>query len=473
MNYSIAKVVALFTLLLCSVACSEDYLNVNDNPNFATRPPLDGLLANASTQTGLNQFRVADGHVTNFVQYIASPNISSDTDIYLDVASGGAWSSLYGTMTDLYDLIRFGREQEAEGHVGIAQVLMAINLGLVVDNWGDAPYSDAFTGTTIRPTYDSAEELYATIFTLLDEGEANLLAFDGTPGIRVGADFIYGTTNGDEVEPWLRAIASLRARYLNHLSETDAYDPVAVLAAVDTGFTSNTDNASLTIFEVRNPWAGVAIANAALFLGGWLSDQFVDALNGDTYGTFDPRLPLITDTTSFGDYRGTVNGAGRTGTGTDATETYLSASLGPADVNAPVIIMSYAELKFIEAEAAFRTSDQDRADAAFRSGIRASMDEYGVSAADRDAFITAAYGAEDDDVDLDDIFREKYTALFLNPETWVDARRYDYQYQDFDLAENAALSTFPVRLQYPNSELDRNRINAPTVTLLDPIFWDE
>ena len=468
LNYFPLALLASFLL----TSCGSNYLDINENPNAATTPPIDGLLANASTETALNQFRVANGHTVNFTQYIASPNISNTTDIFLDVSNGGAWSSLYDTMTDLYDLIRFGEAQEAEGHVGIAKVLMAINLGLVADNWGAAPYSDAFTGLTITPQYDSAEELYATIFGLLDEAEATLSNYDGTPGIRAGADFLYGATDGDSVAPWLRAISSLRARYLNHLSETDRYNPSEVLTAVDAGFTSSDDNLSLDVFEVRNPWAQVALNNENLFLGGWLSSYFVSALNGDIYGTFDPRLPLLTDTTATGDYRGTPNGAGRQSDGAgDASESYLERGRGPAADDAPLDIITFAELKFIEAEAALAAGNDDRASSAFRTGIRAHMSTVGVDSASAEAYILEEYG--DDGVSIDEIFREKYVALFLSPETWVDARRYDYQYEGIELPQGAVLDQFPTSLIYPNTEIDRNRENVPLDReMLDRIFWD-
>lgn len=473
MKRNIIRLALCAGVLFTAFSCGADYLDINDNPNVATRPPLDGLLADASYNTGLNQQAVSGSHAATFVQYLASPNEASTTDIYLEVSGSGAWSSLYNTMTNLYDLIRFGEEQEAPGHIAIGKVLMAINLGLVVDNWGDAPYSDAFSGESLRPTYNSAEDLYSTIFQLLDEAEASFAAYDGTPTIKSGSDFIFGTTDDSDIEPWLKTISSLRARYLNHLSETGQYDANAVLAAVDEGFTGFDDDAALSVFQVRNPWAQVAVNNDALLLGGWLSEQFIDALNGTTFGVFDPRLPLLTDTTIFGDYRGTPNGVGRVGDGTQPDETYLQSDKGPAKTDAPLDIITFAELKFIEAEAALAAGSQGRANMAFRAGVRASMIELGVDSSAMESYLMANYGEEGDDIDRDDIFREKYVALFLQPETWVDARRYDYAYEDMTIAANAALSDFPKRLQYPNTELDRNGVNTPIVTLLDPIFWDQ
>ena len=466
MTRSLYSCAVVLVVLLLS-GCGADYLDVNENPNAALRPPLDGLLASSSSGTALNQFSVSNGHTANFVQYLASPNQANTDDIYLEVTSGGAWSNLYDTMTDLYDLIRFGAEDGLTRHVAIAKVLMAINLGLVVDNWGDAPYSDAFTGQTLRPTYDSAEDLYATIFRLLDEAIAELPAAEDAPPIRSGSDFVY---NGD-LELWQRAAYSLRARYLNHLSETNSYDPAAVLAAVDAGFVSVDQDADITTFTVRNPWAQVADNNANLALGGWLSEQFVDALNGTTFGMEDPRLPLLTNRNVDSLFVGTVNGAGRRGDGTEVLESYLVLDGAFSMETSPLYIITYAELKFIEAEAALASSDQERANTAFTAGVTASMTEIGVDSSATAGYLEQTYGTEN--VTRDDIFREKYVALFLSPETWVDARRYNYQYKDFTLAESAALPTFPLRVLYPNSETDRNAGNVPDVTMTDPLFWDQ
>ncbi|PPK88196.1 SusD-like starch-binding protein associating with outer membrane [Neolewinella xylanilytica] len=465
MNSLLSTFLTVFALLLFS-GCGADYLDINENPNVATRPPLDGLLANASLGTANNHQSISNGHSSYFVQYLASPNQGSSTDIYDEVTNGGAWNGIYGDMTDLYDLIRFGEEDGLLRHVAIAKILMAVNLGLIVDNWGSAPYSNAFTGEELRPTYDTAEELYASIFTLLEEAIALMPAAADTPEIGAGSDFVY---NGN-LDLWTKAAYSLRARYLNHLSETGAYDPTAVLSAAENGFDSYEEDAAVTRFAIRNPWAQVAISNAGLVLGGWLSEQFIDAVNGTTYATVDPRLPLLTNENEDGEYVGTPNGEGRAGTGTATSESYLVTEGYFSSENAPLDIITYAELKFIEAEAALAASDQNRANTAFREGVTASMLEIGVDSSAAVAYLNEAY--DTDAVTLDDLFREKYVALFLSPETWVDARRYDYAYEDFELPTGAALNSFPLRVIYPDTETNRNAENVPDVTMLTPLFWD-
>ena len=77
---------------------------------------------------------------------------------------------------------------------------------------------------------------------------------------------------------------------------------------------------------------------------------------------------------------------------------------------------------------------------------------------------------------IDLIFKEKYTAMYLHPEAWVDARRYDYQYQGMEVPVNLnpdLNGQFIRRLVYPNSETQRNSANVPEVTLSDRIFWDQ
>jgi hypothetical protein len=194
----------------------------------------------------------------------------------------------------------------------------------------------------------------------------------------------------------------------------------------------------------------------------------VDALNGTTFGVFDPRLPKIATLTKFGDYRGTPNGAGRIGTGTDNEESYLSLDGFYSKNGAPLLIVTYSEMKFIEAEAAFRSHDLHRAYTAYLEGIKSHMDKLGVAEADRDTYVNnPVVSVGEANITLDLIFKEKYVAMFLNPEAWVDARRFDYQYKDFDLPEGAALSTFIRRLAYPTVEISRNGANVPGISGLD------
>jgi len=96
-------------------------------------------------------------------------------------------------MTDLHDLQELATKQNSSAHLGMAKIMMAQNLSLTTNLWGDVPYSEAFKGNNLTPKFDSARQLHNQCITLLDEGIAELRK---TPTVAVvpAADFMHGNT---------------------------------------------------------------------------------------------------------------------------------------------------------------------------------------------------------------------------------------------------------------------------------------
>lgn len=465
----IIRYIFIFSVLAGLGSCKK-YLDVNRNPNAATRPPINGLLIRTTQNTALNVFRVAD--ITSYyVQYLANTSLAGATDTYEAIDASLTWTALYDNMTDIYDLQKFGEEQGAFKYQGVAKIMMAMNLQLVHNLWGAAPYSDAFNGETLTPTYDDAQTIFQTCLTLLDEGIALINKTEPTIDLSSDADLIHHGV----ADAWVRTSHALKARLLNQLSKTQQYNPTVIFTELAAAYTSIANDAFINTFDIRNPWNQEAVDNAALLLDGWLSKNYVDAMTGTTYGIFDPRLPLTASLTQFGDYRGTRNGGDRVGNGTSKEESYIDLNGYYSSESSPLYIITYEEMKFIEAEAAFRSSDLPRAYAAYLEGIRANMNKMGVAAAARDAYIndpSVSVGAAN--ITLALIFKEKYKALFLMPVTWDDARRFNYGYKDFQLPLNVVTSTFIRRLVYPTVETSRNAANTPSVTdVTQRLWWDQ
>jgi hypothetical protein len=348
---------------------------------------------------------------------------------------------------------------------------MSINLKIVHDLWGSAPYTKAFTSESLTPSFDDAQTLHQRCITLLDEGIALLKQHNAVLEVSDDLDFIHG----GNTDAWIKTAYALKARLLNQLSKRPEYNADNVLAALANAYTSSANDATITAFDVRNPWAQQAYDNSRLLLAGWLSEYFINSMNGVTYGIFDPRLPLITDMTKYNDYRGTRNGKGRIGSGVNGEETYLILGKYYSSTNSPLFIISYDETKFIEAEAALRKNDKPRAYNAYLDGIRANMNKMGVSAANRDTYVndpSVSVGSANITIDL--IMKEKYKADFLSPETWNDARRYNYQYKNIQLPLNVVTTTFIRRLIYPGVEESRNGANTPDVNdVTQKLWWDQ
>jgi hypothetical protein len=470
------KIIYILLIFITGIfAGCKDYFDLTENPNQVSNPPINSLLATVTQKTGMNSYMVGD--ITSyFVQYLASPSPGGSTDTYQITDYTTTWDSLYRTMAVIYDMKNEALRQGATEHLGVADVLMAYHLSLVTDMFGDAPYTEAFTGVTLTPKYDSQEELYNETLRLLDEAIAELTKTDSNITLGASGDLIYAGAK----DKWLRFAYALKVRQLNKISRKSSYNPGTVLEAVDNSFSNtsqNADDAQVRAFNPRNPWATIALENAQLLLGGWLSEQFMNTLNGISYGVLDPRISHITDPTVNNNYVGTPNGTGNIGPAANTVkdETYISVNSPLTSPTAPVVIASFAELKFIEAEAAFRLPDRERAFNAYRAGITANMNKLNVPVADRDIYLASSAVAQNSSaLTLDLIFKEKYIATYLNPEAWNDARRYDYKYANFTLPANAALPTFIRRVDYPSGERGKNSINVPEVSsLADPLWWDQ
>ena len=466
----------LLLLAVTSVTSCKKFLDVNTNPNSPTIAPINGLLIRTTQQSALNVYRV--GNITSYyVQYLASPNPDAPTDTYDKIDASSTWTSLYDNLTDIYDLEKMAKEAGATQYQGVAKILMAMDLHMLHNLWGSVPYTEAFSGESPTPAYDDAKTIFQTCLSLLDEGITLL----GQPGSKItiptsspSPDLIHkGVTAA-----WIRTAHAMKARLLNQLSKTQQYNTATILTELAAAYTAAGQDAFITTFAVRNPWAQAAVNNAAQSLDVWLSQHYVNQMRDTpTFANFDPRLPLIASQTRFPayPYLGTRNGKGRVGTGTTKDESYLSTTGYYSSTSSPLYIITYDEMKFIEAEVAFRTNDKTRAYAAYLEGIKANMNKVGVSAAARDVYVnypTVSVGASNLTLQL--IFNEKYRALFLTPVTWDDARRFDYQYPLFQLPLNVKTTTFVRRLVYPSVEISRNGANVPAVTdVTQKLWWDQ
>jgi len=452
--------------ILFAFSSCKKFLDVNENPNQPTTAPLNGLLGTATYSTATNVFNVGN-LVSNYTQYIASSNASSPSDIYESVDGSGTWTAIYDNMTDITDMINQATDRSATAYQGVGKIMMAMHLSLLHDVWGDAPYSAAFSLSNLNPEYDKAETVYQTALTLLDEGIALLKQGPEAVALNNSLDFIHG----GNLPAWIRTGYAMKARLLQQVSKSSQYNAGNVIAALDNAYTVNSQDAQVTVFSVRSPWAQVAVNNAGLLLAGWLSKYFVDAMNGTTFGIADPRLPLITNLTKFGDYRGTRNGAGRVGNGTSNEESVLTTTGWYSSTSSPLMIATYTEMKFIEAEATFN-SDRTRSYNAYLEGIRAHMTKMGVSTANMNTYINSAVVSTGSGaLTIKRIMDEKYKAMFLHPTSWTDARRFNYQYTGFQMPLNAVLGTYIRRMDYPSVEVTRNGVNVPDITGLDQRFW--
>lgn len=491
-NLSIKNIGLICCLLFFVAACSDDYFDVNVPSNTATLDQLrmQDLVAPVihSTMEGQRSAELTFGnYVQNFVG--SGGTAAGQTD------AAGLWNQIYLYVLPNIDAIKEKAAANGATHIAaIADILTAINIGIATDSWDDIPYSEAAEGPDNNfPSFDTQEFIYNEILSLLD-GAISALSQEDTSGFDLGAsDLIYG---GD-TDKWLRAAYTVKARYQLHLVNKGITTAADVAATIANGFTSNDDNFAM-YYEERNinPWYSSEILGRATGnLSRDIASQLVSSMNGDYYPfqsgaiEIDPRLPLFAEKGDDEEWKGFVSGgAGVAPDGTDATTGFATDGFYTS-VDSPLILISYAEALFIRSEAEFLQNggtttsigSNSAAYNAYLDGIAASMDMYGVDGTDylADGAIAVGEGS----LMLNHIMKEKYIHNFLNPETFVDYRRYNFSDEVFTGLEirredDGNASEFPGqwfrRANYPPTELNRNEANvlANQETPVTPVWWE-
>ena len=148
------------------------------------------------------------------------------------------------------------------------------------------------------------------------------------------------------------------------------------------------------------------------------------------------------------------------------TSSYVGAYYASPASSIPLV--SYVEMKFIEAEAKLRNSDAGGAATAFNDAVKASIMQV---TGGPDAAYEAANASETAaSITLDKIMYEKWVALFIQCEAYADWRRTGFPALTPNI--NGNTTTIPVRLIYPQNERLYNTNYPGTKQLTDPVWWD-
>ena len=468
------RILSLFVVGILLVSLSGcEISSTNDDPNRATTARTQNLLTHA-------QVNLAYGYGGDVSQYnsVLMQHMAGTERIHLDVSrynfssgiAGAVWDrNLYsGAMNDLNIMINQATEEEAYHHRGVGKILMAYALGQASSLWNNIPYSDAFQGSAnTRPSYDSGEQIYNTVQTLLTEGIEDLGRTPSPRFILGNEDIIY---RGDR-QRWIRAARALSARYHNHLSKLNPQgSATAALNALNAGtIASNIDNMRIDFggeASDANPWHNHE--TSAFGSNTMMGEFYVNLL----LSIDDPRLPFFAATNSDGDYVG--QSAGTPGT---PREDFSELGSYYASTDGPFNFITYAEVEFIRAEAHYRLGQYENAATAMNNAIIASLEDV-TGTADPD--YVAAQASEDatsiQSGGFERLMTHKYVALFLEPEVFSDWRRTGIP-ELTPANPNLTSGVIPRRWPYPANEIATNSENVQAASqggasLTDRVWWD-
>jgi hypothetical protein len=504
---NIFKTIGVFTLIMTIYGCSDSYFDVNTpgntvNPNNIA---LKDILSPAIQYTISAQYTAAT-NLAQVDQHIANAVGDQNIDNHYQNTLDSFWSLVYvKALANIKVVENKATETNSSHYKGIAQVLKAINIGLATDLYGDIPYSEAtLAGENLFPKYNTQQVIYADIDKLLSDAIANFSAPNTSAFTPGKEDLIY---NGDMTK-WLKAAYTFRARYQLHLSKVNGTAAsTAVIASLSKGFTSNADDFQLNYNNVNlNPWYSNQLGlNTGNILFN-ISKHFISYMNGSVGGVFpfttvsmDPRMPILVDIRNYPNpttsttnpdptivtnYKGAENGKGASG-----SNAHIGVDFFYSRAASPVVILTFAEAKFMEAEANFilaggtatSVGTNTTTNSAYLTGIAANMDKLVVSPRAKAAYLAdLSINKGTVAVTLKDIMRQKFIALFLNPETFTDYRRYNFStnvFANLTIPANADPlngGKWIRRFVYSNSERNTNTQNykANFKSMVTPVWWD-
>lgn len=485
-----AGLVTLSVLLLLS-GCTDDFSALNENPVEPTAVNEELLMTRALRKTMLDDFTWQVGehlHSNMFVQHFANPIPGFNTDRY-EVNNG--WLERYWTIAytdfgkDIQQVIDQTQDDpEKATKRAQARIWKVFIVQRLTDFFGDIPYTEAFVGNP-TPAYDRQEDIYSDLFDELEEAVQGL---DDALLDRFGeADVLYQ----DDIESWRRFANSLRLRLAMRVSLVDpglaeqqaqaaVSGPGGVISSIDEAAKLNPDGSSRT---ESNPLATVmSFRDSRVSL---TMEEYLRDFN-------DPRLetyiaPAVGD--DFDERRGYPNGlsASQIQELDAANSTSIAGEVFQRSTN-PISVMSHAEVRFLQAEAALRGFIPGDPAEFYEQGIRSVMQRYDVPPAEVDAYLSEPGVAWDagatDEVKLEQVIRQKWLALFGRSgfEAWAEYRRTGYP--ELQEIRNPGGGTtggiVPRRVPYP---LDEDFVNGDNKaeavgrlsegdTYLSRLWWD-
>ena len=505
---------ALVVLFVMASSCTKDFEKMNidpNNPSSQLAAP-EMLLTNIIESTTNRTYNIFLGHEMGnaWVQHMAKVQYTDeDRYKYRPDVINASWNSFYfASGMDIVTLHKVASARLHNNYKGIALTMLAYNTSMLTDMFGDIPYTDAWRagvddGGILSPKYDTQESIYRDIVKKLDTANT-LISIDGK---QIAGDIMFE----NDLLKWKKFANSMRMRLLMRMSAKDvAYVTTELTKMVADPakypvFASNDDNAQLMylgslpnnnpITENRKTRDDHRVSKTVTDMM-WTNNTAADyriavyALPPSAAVNWDGMPNGLSSSNALA-YKG--NGLTRTSKLGDYF-TGRDPLLGTYSLSSPGVLMSYAELQFILAEAVQRnliTASTKTAEQYYNAGVAGSYYQYetGVDGKPLLVPLSVKYlgsagtvlknvisdtatikglisdylandGAWDPAHAMERIGTEKWLAMFEQGlQSWFEWRRSGYPV--LVVAEgNENGDKIPVRFPYPTDEYAKNPTNV-------------
>ncbi len=472
--YKLSFILAAFSLLATS--CSKDFQEINTDPNNTPNALPQQLLAPALVNT-MTYNMLRNRNFNNELMQVTVNMSDAEGQVFrYDYRANWAdylYNGLYAELTNFKDIYKIASEplNFNKSYMGISLVCQSWIYSILTDTYGDIPYSQsnlARDSGIFEPRFDRQRDIYFDIFNKLDSANVLLSATGTGTGIAASSDPIY---NGN-LSRWRKFCNSLYLRLLLRVSgkaEVTALAAARIKDIVETNASTypimaNNDESAILKWTGTSPYISPYVNGVRE--QDWrqpgLASFFIDNL----VIWNDPRIDISQWTGGFNrwgiaTYMGAYGGvqSGYAPGSNPQKKSYFYSNTSATSLQTDPLggmIMNYAELKFILAEAAAKGWISSSAEQHYKDGILNSiklwLPAWNVPI---DTYI-ANGGASiewDNSDPLDEkmqkIHLQKYYALFLaDLQQWFEYRRTGKPVipQGPGLRNNGVM---PARMTYP------------------------
>ncbi len=298
------------------LSCKKGYLDINTDPNNPTTIEVSKILP--TTQRTLGDALSLDennGGLSNVLAvYSHQMSTREEADkygmtgsdpviatpwakLYSTTANPGTSFPLYGILQNLEDIIKYATLDGNARYTGIAKILKAYSYSVLVDVFGDIPFSEAnkLKEGILYPKFDDDATIYDALFTLIDEGIADLNN-TAAPNVKVPGtdDLMYG----GNVARWKKAANTLKLKMYTQTRKVKNVSAQVTALLTGGDLISQTSESFLVPYgpngatDDRNPGFYTYYATQR---SNHVSPWFYEILKGYNTNIFtgnpDPRLP--------------------------------------------------------------------------------------------------------------------------------------------------------------------------------------
>ena len=485
---------AVLGLNLCSC---DSYLDINQDPNSPAQENLTADMIMPAAEMNIaasygNFLRIVGGYYAqHYSQMFGTSNYQDFSRFEMSATrSSGTYTQLTSrVLNNLKSVLELSADAEDWGTYLAATVLRAYTYQILVDCYGEVPYTEALDPANSTPKYDEGKTIYQGVLAEIDAALAKVSESDP-----VCTNFLLP---GESAGAWIQFANALKFKMLMRMSNVvDVKNQLAALVAEDNFPTEDIAWANCWADETgkANPFYQEEFAT---YFGSTQTNAILNiALQGTMAAYDDARLGVYFNANANGVYTGGVSG-----TNFSTTASYKAAYWCRPNVafDDAVSLISVAEIEFFLAEYEARYGDPAKAATHYANAVEASFVAAGVSGAEA---ALAAYPWDNENYQKS-LGVQKWIALSgsNNFEAWCEARRlkfpafgtatgsdiYDVLTDNYDVSKYVPGTLYtPIqfdtevgagkmiqRFPYAESSANRNNNTPAHKGNGTPIFWAE